>query len=95
MGKQKDIIMLSILNPRILFWNQIEALAFGYKMVLEPTKTDQYEQIYDRMKLTTQIVTWLFFKKIGPLVTFFLTYGTINCKKWKIKFGPKKKETHF
>ena len=68
MGKQKVIIMLSILNPRAWFCNQIEALSFGYKMVLEPTKTDKYEQSYGRMKLTTQIVTN---KNPRKLISFF------------------------
>ena len=52
MGKQKVTILLPILVRRIWFQNHLKALSVGYKMVLEATKTDQYEQSYGQMNLT-------------------------------------------
>ena len=57
MISQKGTTVWYTLIPGTWFQNRSEALGFDYKMVLEPTKTDQSEQSYGQMKLTTQIIT--------------------------------------
>ena len=56
MGKQNVVTMLFIPIPVNWFQNSSKAFGFEYKMVLEPTKTDQPEQSYGQMKLTTKII---------------------------------------
>ena len=56
MGKQNVVTMLFILIPRNWFQKSVKTLGFDYKMGLEPTKTDQSEQSYGQMKLTTIII---------------------------------------
>ena len=68
MGKQKATIMLFILVPGTWLQNHPTALGFGYKMVLEPTKTDHHEQSYDQIKLTIKIITN---KNPCKLISFF------------------------
>ena len=60
--------MLFILIPRTWFQNPSHAFVFGFKMVLEPTKTDQSEQSYGQMKSTTQIINN---KNPRKLISFF------------------------
>ena len=68
MVQQIDTIVWLTLIPRTWFPNHSNTPAVSYKPVLEPTKTDQYEQSYDGIKWTTQIVTN---KNPRKLISFF------------------------